>query len=222
MLAYTKPNPADQPTLDEIAKIGVGPGKPWDPATMDPAMKSAIQQGIDDAQKKIAEVVGATKDGSKLFGTRELIGTDYMSRTAGVVIGIYGNVTQQAVYQTWPADTDGKPLDTSANKYTITYPVGGMPEAKYFWSITMYTLPDRLLAANAINRYSIGSQTPGLKNNADGSLTIYVQHDSPGKDKEANWLPGPNGPFFAVQRVYGPGETERNGTWKAPSIVRVQ
>ena len=161
------------------------------------------------------------KDAAKFFGPREMIGTDYLNRTMGVYMGIYGNVSQQAVYQTWPTDSDGKPLNAASNQYTITFEPGKLPVAKYFWSITMYDLPGRFLVANPIHRYSIGSQTPGLKKAADGSLTIYVQKDSPGKDKEGNWLPAPNAAFFAVQRVYGPGEAEQTGKWVAPAAKRV-
>ncbi|TIM64952.1 MAG: DUF1254 domain-containing protein [Mesorhizobium sp.] len=220
MLPFTVPHPMDKPTLDRIAKIGIAPGKTWDLAAMDPELRKAIENGVTDGQKAIAENVQKTVDSSKLFYTRETFNGDYLNRTTGVVMGQWGNLPEQAVYQTWAADADGQPLDTSKNNYTVTFAPGGLPQAKYFWSITMYNLPERLLVPNSLKRYSIGSQTPGLKTAADGSVTIYIQKDSPGPDKEFNWLPAPNAPFFAVQRVYGPGEAERAGKWRAPAIVR--
>lgn len=222
MLAYTQPNPADKATLDEIAKIGVASGKPWEPAKLDPETRKAIEDGIADGWKLIKETEKSVKDAGKFFGSREVVGTDYLNRTMGVYMGIYGNVKEQAVYQTWPADSDGKPLDASSNTYTVTFDPGKLPKAKYFWSITMYDLPGRFLVANPIKRYSIGSQTPGLQKSPDGSLTVYVQKSSPGKDKESNWLPAPSAPFFAVLRIYGPGEAEQSGTWAAPSVKRME
>jgi hypothetical protein len=221
MLPFTVPNAQDKPTLDRIAKIGIAPGKPWDLAAMDAGSRKAIEEGVADAKKAIEENVRNTLDSSKLFYTRATFDGDYLNRTTGVVMGQWGNLPEQAVYQTWAADADGKPLDTSKNKYTVTFAPGGLPKAKYFWSITMYGLPERLLVPNSIKRYSIGSQTKGLKSAADGSVTIYIQKDSPGADKESNWLPAPDAPFFAVQRVYGPDEAERTAKWKAPPIVLV-
>jgi hypothetical protein len=220
MLTYTQPNAADKPTLDEIAKIGIAGGKPWDASKLDPDTSKAIQDGIADAWALMKETEKSVKDAGKFFGPREMVGTDYLNRTMGVYMGIYGNVKEQAIYQTWPTDSDGQPLDASSNKYSVTFEPGKLPQAKYFWSITMYDLPGRFLVANPIKRYSIGSQTPGIKKSADGSLTIYVQRDTPGKAKEPNWLPAPNSPFFAVLRVYGPDQTEQNGTWVAPPVKK--
>ena len=93
-----------------------------------------------------------------------------------------------------------------------------MPPAKNFWSITMYKLPQRWLVDNPIDRYAIGSATPGLKTAADGSISIYVQAKSPGQDKENNWLPAPDGPCWSVLRIYGPGESILDGTWKVPPV----
>ncbi|MFA5925012.1 MAG: DUF1214 domain-containing protein [Methylococcaceae bacterium] len=169
----------------------------------------------------IKETEKTVKDAGKFFVSRKVIGTDYLNRTMGVYMGIYGNVPEQAVYQTWAADADGKPLGTSNNEYTITFAKGGLPHAKYFWSITMYNLPEILLVANPINRYSVGSQSEGLKTAVDGTVTIHVQKDSPGPDKESNWLPAPDAHFFSVLRVYGLGEDERTAKWKAPQVKRV-
>jgi hypothetical protein len=109
-------------------------------------------------------------------------------------------------------------LDGSKHNYSITFTKEQIPPAKNFWSWTMYKLPQRWLVDNPIDRYSIGSSTPGLQTATDGSITIQFQAKSPGKDKESNWLPAPEGPFWLVLRTYGPGEAIQNGTWKVPPV----
>jgi hypothetical protein len=109
---------------------------------------------------------------------------------------------------------------TGANKYTIHFAKGDQPPAKAFWSFTMYNLPQQLLVANPINRYLINSpMLPNMKLDADGGLTLYVQENSPGKDKEANWLPSPTGPFFMILRIYWPDTSALDGRWKQPPIT---
>jgi hypothetical protein len=222
MLPYATPNPLDQPMLERIAKIGIAPGKPWNLAEMEPEMRQAIEDGVTDGLKLIAETIPKVRNASKLYLSREKMQTDYLNRTMGVVIGQWGNDTRQAVYQGWPLDAAGVPPDTSKNRYTITFPPGKLPEYQFFWSITMYGLPDRLLVPNPLKRYSIGSNSPDLKMEADGSLVLYLQKDDPGPDKQGNWLPAPDSPFSAVLRVYGPGEAEQTGQWKVPALERVK
>jgi hypothetical protein len=222
MLPFTTPNPLDRPILGRIAQIGIGPGKPWHLAEMKPEIRRAIEDGVADGLRLINETIPKVHDAAKLYLSREKMQTDYLNRTMGVVIGQWGNDTQQAVYQGWPLDAEGVPPDSGKNKYTITFPPGRLPDYRFFWSITMYRLPERLLVANPIQRYSIGSNSPDLKMAADGSLTIYIQKNSPGVDKESNWLPAPDSLFSAVLRVYGPGEAEQTGKWKAPNLERVK
>jgi hypothetical protein len=222
MLPYTTPNPLDQPILERIARIGIAPGKPWNLAAMNPEMRQAIEDGVADGLKLIGETIPKVHDAAKLYLSREKMRTDYLNRTMGVVIGQWGNDTRQAVYQGWPLDAEGVPPDTGKNNYTITFPPGKLPKYQFFWSITMYGLPERLLVPNPLKRYSIGSDSPDLKMAADGSLVIYLQKNSPGPEKEGNWLPAPDSPFSAVLRVYGPGEAEQAGHWKAPALERVK
>ncbi|MDG1196290.1 MAG: DUF1214 domain-containing protein, partial [Polaribacter sp.] len=106
--------------------------------------------------------------------------------------------------------------------YSITFSADELPKSDYFWSFTMYDLPNRFLVENSINRYSIGSQTKSLKKDKDGSMTIYFQTDSPGANKEGNWLPTPEGPFYTVLRIYGPDDSVLNGSYKLPEIIEVQ
>lgn len=222
MLPYTTPNPLDRPILERIAQIGIGPGMPWNLAEMKPEMRQAIEDGVKDGLQVIRETIPKVHDAAKLYLSRETMQTDYLNRTMGVVIGQWGNDTRQAVYQGWPLDAEGVPPDTGKNRYTITFAPGQLPNYRFFWSITMYGLPDRLLVPNSLKRYSIGSNSPALKMAADGSLVIYLQKDSPGADKEGNWLPAPDSPFSAVLRVYGPGAAEQSGQWKVPALERVK
>ncbi len=119
-------------------------------------------------------------------------------------------------------DQAGQPLDGSAFSYEMTFAPGSLPPVKFFWSMTMYRLPERLLVENPIERYSIGSATPGLTMAEDGSLTLYISTKSPGPDREANWLPAPHGPFWMVLRNYGPGESILNQTYELPTVRAVQ
>lgn len=216
LLPLTTPHPDDKAMYNKMTSIGLEPGAAWDAEKLDPAIRQAIQQGLEDARDDLKKRSEGGIDAAKFFGTRSKVGTDYTSRALGVYMGIFGNVPKVSVYLSMPDDSEGKPLDGSKASYTLTFPKDNIPPVKYFWSITMYSIPERLLVENPINRYSIGSSTPGLKYNDDGSLTIYVSAKSPGKDKENNWLPAPNGTFWTVLRNYGPDQTIIDGTYKRP------
>ncbi len=148
---------------------------------------------------------------------------------AGAKGGIYGNDAIEATYPLTRSDADGQPLDGSKHNYTITFAEGQLPPVNAFWSITMYDGKTQLLIENPINRYLINSpMLPDLKKNDDGSLTIYIQKDSPGADKESNWLPAPDGSIYLVMRLYWPKETPPSilppgeGTWQPPGVKEVQ
>ena len=219
LLPFTTPHPDDSALYEQMESLGLKAGAQWNSDRLDPATLNAFEQGIADARAELARLAGTIFDPADIFGTREKIGTDYINRALGVYVGIFGNVPEQAVYITTPVDSKGVPTDGSKNSYTITFPAGSLPPVKYFWSFTMYGLPDRLLVDNPINRYSIGSSTSGLTKNDNGSLTIYVSAKSPGKDRESNWLPAPEAPFWTVLRSYGPAPEIIDGTWKAPATV---
>ena len=117
-------------------------------------------------------------------------------------------------------DSEGEKPDCSKNKYTLTFPKGKLPPVNAFWSVTMYDGKTQLLIENPINRYLINSpMLPDLKKNEDGSLTIYIQKDSPGKEKESNWLPSPDGPIYIAMRLYWPKEEALNGKWQPPAVT---
>ena len=140
--------------------------------------------------------------------------------------GLYGNDAVEAMYPFARTTATGEPLDTSKHNYTITFPAGQLPPVNAFWSVTMYDGKSQLLVKNPINRYLINSpMLPAMNKNADGSLTLYIQRDSPGKSREANWLPAPNDTVYLVTRLYWPKATPPSilppgeGTWKPPGVV---
>jgi hypothetical protein len=140
---------------------------------------------------------------------------------SAAVLGIYGNSKNEAIYPVYFVD-DGKKALSGANGYTLRFATGQLPPVSAFWSLTLYELPASLLFANPLNRYLINSpMLPDLKRDADGGITLYVQNESPGAGKESNWLPAPNGPFFAAMRLYWPKPEALNGKWKAPPLQRV-
>ena len=157
----------------------------------------------------------------KFYGTREFMGTRYLDRAVGVEVGgILPNVPKQAFYGQRIKDASGEPMDGSKASYTFTFPKGQLPPVRFFWSLTMYDLRTRLLVDNPIDRYSIGDRTEGLRYGPDGSLTLYVQKDLPGKENESNWLPAPEGPMSIISRMYGPEPSILDGTYKFPDPVR--
>lgn len=151
------------------------------------------------------------------FGAHQELAKDFiMKRDLGAMLGIYGNNKTEAVYGAWQTGLDG------TKRWLLRYPAGQLPPVKLFWSISMFNLPQRLLVDNPIQRYSIGDRTPGLKQGKDGSLEIYLQHDSPGTDKESDWLPTPKAPFFLVSRMHGPKQPLIDGTWKEPALIELK
>ena len=141
-----------------------------------------------------------------------------MDRALGVFVGIFGNTKDISVYLNRVVDNQGRPLDASKTSYEMTFPKGTLPPVDFFWSMTMYRLPERLLVGNPLERYSIGSATPGVTYADDGSLTLYISSQFPGSDKEANWLPAPSGPFWMVMRNYGPGQSILAGSYDLPPV----
>lgn len=226
LLQFTPTHPSEKALMDRFAKAGIGAGKPFDIAALSPELRQAVGEGMSDAWKAFAdykaEVIDTGKKGSADgFGTREFLGNDYMMRMASAALGIYGNSKEEANYPAYFTDSEGKPLDSASNRYTVRFEPGQLPPVNSFWSLTMYELPASLLTENPINRYLINSPMErDFVRDAAGGITLYIQHESPGKDKEANWLPAPKGPFFMIMREYWPKPEALDGTWKAPPAVR--
>jgi hypothetical protein len=139
---------------------------------------------------------------------------------------LYGNDAAEAMYPYTRTDGSGQTLDTSKHNYTLTFPAGKLPPVNAFWSVTMYDGKSQLLIKNPLNRYLINSpMLSGMTKNADGSLTLYIQKDSPGKAKESNWLPAPDDTVYLVMRLYWPKTAPPsilppgNGSWQPPALV---
>lgn len=220
------------PLRKQFATIGIEAGKPFDINHLTPKQKESIHIAMQDGIKKIQQNIqnsGTVENGWLIslnsFGDRQTYKGDWLKRAAAAMAGIYGNSPEEAVYPLLAKDGDGNKPDTSINRYTLTFPKGQLPPVNAFWSITMYDGKTQLLIENPIHRYLINSpMLPDLKKNADGSITLYVQKDSPGPDKESNWLPAPNGPAYVVMRLYWPKKHSPsiyNGTWKPPIMKKV-
>lgn len=226
LLQFCPVVPSETALRERFATLGIAAGQTFDPEALTPDIKQAVQDGIADAWKDLDGVqadlaAGAVSTGD-LFGTRELLGGNYLYRMAGAALGIYGNTKQEAMYPSYLVDADGQPLDGAKHDYTLRFAPGQLPPVNAFWSVTMYTAPESLLYANPIDRYLINSpMLPDLIADADGGITLFIQHDSPGKSKEANWLPAPDGAFQMAMRLYWPKPEALDGTWTAPPLQRV-
>ena len=226
------PPVADESALRaRFAEIGIGAGKKFAFKDLDAAHKAEVGLGVKDGYDKIQKAkdnIGKNINGwsvGSAFGDRAFYHGDFLLRAAAALAGIYGNDADEAMYPMARTGSDGQPLDASTKKYTLTFAAGQFPPVNAFWSVTMYDGKTQLLIDNPLNRYLINSpMLTAMKKNADGSLTISIQKDSPGKAKESNWLPAPDGPVYMVMRLYWP-KTEPpsilppgEGTWKPPAI----
>jgi hypothetical protein len=226
VLQFCPTHSSEQELMARFAKLGIGAGETFDWDAFPPEIQAAIGQGIADAWDDFAQLKKQADAGEfssgDAFGTREHLQNTYLFRMAGAVLGIWGNSEEEAIYPTYAVDSDGQPLE-GAHRYALRFAPGHWPPAYSFWSLTMYELPASLLVANPIDRYLINSpMLPDFVRDDDGGITIHIQHDSPGKDKEPNWLPAPTGPFVMVMRLYWPKPEALNGTWEPPVLTRVQ
>ena len=232
-LQFAPAGPEEKEIRDKLASIGVVAGEKFDMASLSPEQQAAVAEGMQAGEAKIKEYL-ATKlislggwDIASYFGDRAHYNGDWLLRAAGAVAGIYGNDSVEAAYPLTRKDTDGDPLDGSKHNYTLTFPAGQLPPVNAFWSVTMYDGKTQFLIKNPIDRYLINSpMLPEMNKNDDGSLTIYIQKDNPGADKQSNWLPAPDGPIYIAMRLYWP-KTEApsilpvgKGTWKPPGIQK--
>jgi hypothetical protein len=232
-LQFAPAGPEEKEIRAKLARLGVEAGKKGDFAALSPEQKAAVMAGVKEGEAKIAKYlesgqknINGWKVGS-LFGDSAFYKGDWLKRAAAAQGGIYGNDAAEAMYPMTKTLADGEPLDASKHNYTLTFAAGQFPPVNAFWSVTMYDGKSQLLIKNPINRYLINSpMLPQMKKNADGGVTLYIQKDSPGADKESNWLPAPNDLVYLVMRLYWPKETPPSilppdeGTWKPPGIVK--
>jgi hypothetical protein len=218
--------PSETELMERFAKIGVGAGTTFDASKFTPEVKQAVEQGVVDAWKEFDDFKRTQIDTGKVssgdaFGTREFLKNNYLYRMAAAIVGIYGNSKAEAMYPIYTVDAAGGPLDASTHGYTLRFPPGELPPVHAFWSLTMYDLPAQLLVANPLNRYLINSpMVSDFKLDDDGGLTLLIQNESPGTQKESNWLPSPKGRFFMAMRLYWPKDEALKGNWAAPPLNR--
>lgn len=224
VLKFASTHPSEKALMARFAKIGVGAGKDFDAEKFPPAIRAAIDEGIGDAWSAFGNLAKQFDEGKlnagDVFGTRQSMKNNYLNRMLATN-GIYGNSKEEAVYPVYGVDSTGDKLN-GANRYVLRFAADQLPPVNAFWSLTMYELPASLLVENPLNRYLINSAMLGqLKRDPDGGLTLFVQSESPGKDKEANWLPAPKGPFNLYMRLYWPKAAAMDGTWKAPKLNKM-
>ncbi len=212
----------EEALMQRFASIGLGPEAKPDAKRPDEA---TLQAAEEVALKKIkaAGFKGAMVNGWRFV--REGIGVygaDYLNRASVWDGGPLANVPAESLYPSGLMDSSGQMLDGGKKRYVIRLPEDRIPPVDFFWSFTMYQMSDGMLVKSPLDRYSIGNRTRGLKFAADGSLTLYVQPESPGAEREANWLPAPQAPFYLVLRLYGPQLPALNGTWQPPAIEPVK
>ncbi len=222
MNAVMKDNPAvsaDAQVMKGFAAIGITPGKPFNLREHDTAVAEGLEQGLKAGRARIdAEAkkpFGKKVNGWEIMTDVGRYGTNYSVRAMVALIGLGANLPEDAVYPRATVDAGGNPL-VGTNRYVIQFPKGQLPPVGAFWSITMYN-SKQFFVPNPINRYAIGDRDD-LKSNDDGSVTIYIQHESPGADKESNWLPAPKDKFNLFTRLYWPKREIIDGTWKMPPV----
>jgi len=234
LLDLIKPVSAEKDLMKRFARLDLGKHKTFDMGKFTPEIQAAIEKGAKEGLGDIENFLGqVTKDplsSTKIFGTREFLEKSarenysmdnlFLLRATAAQLGLYGNSGEEAIYPLYFTDQDGNPLNAAANNYTMTFQEGQLPPVKDFWSLTMYDGKTQLLIRNPLNRYLLNST---MKDNyfygEDGSLTFYIQRESPGKELENNWLPSPDGPFYCVLRLYGPEKAALNGEWVNPPLV---
>jgi hypothetical protein len=233
-LQFAPADPEEKAIRDKLASIGIGPGRKFEFKDLSLEHKAEVLLGMKEGEAKVDKAIAGTgkningwRVGGLAGGDRASFHGDWLSRAAVAKAGIYANDPVEASYPLTRTDSAGETLDGSKHNYTLTFAAKEFPPVNAFWSVTMYDGKTQLLIENPINRYLINSpMLPRLKKNPDGSLTLYIQKDSPGKAKESNWLPAPNGPIYLVMRLYWP-KTEPpsilppgEGTWQPPGLVQ--
>jgi hypothetical protein len=222
LLERNPPHAADYAMLLRMERIGLVPGKRFDLASADPAVQRALTRAAPDAHARMlaqGRALRIVRDGwSRAASMIGIYGSDYLTRAYVAFRGLGALPPEEALYPSLVADSDGQPLD-GESRYVLHFDQGQTPPADAFWSLSMYG-PDQFFVDNPINRYAIGDRDP-LVFNADGSLDLYIQHPSPGKDHESNWLPAPTGKLDMTLRIYLPRTEATDGRWKLPVLKRV-
>lgn len=222
LMKVNPPHITDQPIIAQMKDIGLEAGKSFDFDKLDPAVKMALEKVPAEAQAlmkwKVATLARVANGWSMNTDTMGVYGNYYLKRAIVAQVGLGANLPEDAIYPLNLGDSEGKPLD-GANKYVLHFEKGQTPPVNAFWSITLYD-SEGFQVGNALNRFAVSSYMP-FKFNGDGSLDLYFQNQSPGKDLEANWLPAPKEAFNLTMRLYGPKADALTGKWNPPAVTRV-
>jgi hypothetical protein len=223
LLKLHPPHLTDQPIIAQMKRLGIEPGKSFDMSKVAPVVKKALEAAPAAAHSlmewKLPSLARVVNYWSMNTDTMGVYGNYYLKRAMVAQLGLGANLPEDAIYPINLADEAGKPLD-GASKYTIHFDKGATPPVNAFWSLTLYD-SDGFQVANSLNRFAVSSWMP-FKYNPDGSLDLYFQNESPGADKEANWLPAPKGAFNLTMRLYGPKSDALTGKWNPPPITKNQ
>jgi hypothetical protein len=224
-LPYLEQHPSEAELWRRFAAVGIGAD--FDLETLDPEIRTAMDAGVASALEKIEAEganLGSRQNGWMLteasFGTREAMQGRYLRRAGAAFFGLWGNDLDEAFYPEASVDADGEALDASEHDYVLHFAADELPPVKSFWSLSMYNLPQQFFIHNPIDRYTLGDRTEGVVYGDDGSLTVYLQHESPGKERESNWLPAPDGLFSLQMRCYWPEPAALDPLYAPPGIEK--
>ena len=235
VLGLTQNIESEKALRKQFAKLGIGTDEPFNFESFDPeiqeAIKAGVKEGYADMEAFLEENASDPLSSTKMFGTRSFLNQSaqenynyenmFLPRAVAADRGLYGNSAAEATYPMYFVDAEGQPMNAAVNNYTLTFKKGELPPVKAFWSLTMYDGKTQLLIDNPIDRYLLNSSMMNdFVMNDDGSLTLYIQKESPGEVLEANWLPAPDGPFYAVMRLYGPKTEALSGEWVNPPMIK--
>ncbi len=228
-LKRNPPQGADLAMLGMFETLNIGPNKSFDPAKLDPATAAGLKRALEigpqllaaDFKGRVGKLVSGWNFTTNLesWRTPDTDQLDFLLRSAIAKEAQPGQNPSEALYPFAYNDADGKPL-TGSDRYEVLFAKGGLPPVTAFWSVTLYDATG-FVVENSIHRNQIGTYD-NLKPDADGSATIYIQRDSPGKDKEGNWLPAPGGPFNLALRLYNPGPAACTMDWTPPPVTRAK
>ncbi len=223
LLKLHPPHATDQPIIAQMKRIGIEPGKSFEASKLDSAVRKALEAAPAQAQQlmkwKLASIARVANYWSMNTDTMGVYGNYYLKRAVVAQVGLGANLPEDAIYPLNLADETGKPLD-GASGYTIHFEKDRTPPVRAFWSVTLYD-SDGFQVANGLNRFAVSSWMP-FKYNADGSLDLYFQNETPGKEKQANWLPAPRGPFSLTMRLYSPQPDALTGKWNPPPVKKAE
>lgn len=227
VLQFCPPHASEEAPLARFAELDIGAARAFDAQALAPEIRRAMEDGIADAWRDYdrleKQMASGERTSGDVFGNRAYLRNNYLHRMLAAVDGIYGNSKEEAIYPGYLIDSDGQRLNGAQQRYTLRFAPDQLPPVNAFWSLTLYEAPSRFLFPNRLKRYLINSpMLPELKRDSDGGVTIYVQHASPGEEKESNWLPAPAGPFIMALRLFWPKPAALDRSWKAPALHKAR